>query len=40
MEGELIRQMGPAGAALLPYLAPYTQSGYPFGQGGTGDEFA
>jgi hypothetical protein len=42
MEGELIRQMGPAGAALLPYLAPYTQSpsGYPFGQGGQGDEFA
>ena len=42
MEGELIRQMGPAGAALLPYLAPYTQ-GYPYDQGnlgGSGDEFA
>lgn len=40
MEGELIRQMGPAGAVLLPYLAPYTQSGDPFDQGGQGDEFA
>jgi len=45
MEGELIRQMGPAGAVLLPYLAPYTQSpaGYPLDQGNQGgpeDEFA
>jgi hypothetical protein len=42
MEGELIRQMGPAGAVLLPYLAPYS-AGYPVGQGnlgGQGDEFA
>ena len=42
LEGELIRQMGPAGAALLPYLAPYS-TGYPVDQGnlgGTGDEFA
>jgi hypothetical protein len=39
MEGELIRQMGPAGAVLLPYLAPYS-AGYPYDQGGQGDEFA
>lgn len=42
MEGELIRQMGPAGAALLPYLVPYSQglAGMPLASGGYDDEFA